>query len=180
MATDRFDRIMIGLLLITASALAVQLAQGTFSPAGRSRTDSGKAVERQLAAQARAALLEKIYGPVTVLVRDGNQTGALLKLEEVNRAYPGEAHGLILKGEILYRLGALDEATANFAAGARLNGDYLDRQGPLSRRELVAQLVAAQQQSLEQREREQPGSPSLRGVRANLGYLRSRLAGGCE
>jgi hypothetical protein len=117
---------------------------------------------------------------VETLRREGNLTAALLKLDELNRSYPNEAHGFILKGEILAGMGTLDEAVVNFARGIRLNGDYLDRKSPLSRRPEIQKVADDALRVVGDRARANPGNRSTAESLKNINYLRSRLAGGCE
>jgi hypothetical protein len=98
MKFDRFDKILGSFLAISVIALVVYSAGSL--PAKTTAIET-RSMERELAAQARVGLLEKLYSPVTVAMQSGQHQEALLKLEEVNTRYPGEAHGFILKGEIL-------------------------------------------------------------------------------
>ena len=137
-------------------------------------------MERALAVQARLALLERIYAPVTTLAAANRHQEALLMLEESNRSYPGEPHGLVLKGELLFRMGAVEEAVARYAEGVKRQGDYVDRNNPFSRRENIQQAVQRAADAVTRRRAAGDGSPGLVALAANVNYLRSRLAGGCE
>ena len=157
---DRYDNAMIVLVGVLAVAVVATTRIATTAAPTPSR-----AVEAEMARAARTALLERIYAPVEQL--RSQPQGALLKLEEISRRYPGEAHGYILKGEILHRLGACGEAAENFATAVKINPEYLDRNSPLSRRATIETLV------------EEPAASAGHAASA-VRYLRSRLAGGCE
>ena len=178
MSVDRFDKILIVLAGVTILGLALHL--GASEPEGKSVPVDSKVMERELASQARLALIDKLFSPVTTAMQAGQYQEALLKLEEVNVRYPGEAHGFILKGEILDRMGVTDQAAAAFVRGVKLNGDYIDRHNHLSRRPVIAKLVEANLPAAVDRYRGSPGNPAVREQLANLNYLKSRLAGGCE
>jgi tetratricopeptide (TPR) repeat protein len=182
MGRDLFDRTLLVLLLLAAISLALLLSGAMSAGEGGPRHVPGveKAMERQLAMQARVAFLQGIYAPVEVLRQSGQGTQALLKLEELSRLYPGEAHGHLLKGEILRQQGVLDEAVASYVTALRLSGDYLDEQSPLSRRAEIHLLVDDGLQSIGARARANPENRSLAASLKNVYYLQSRLAGGCE
>jgi len=107
---------------------------------------------------------------------DGQLQAALLKLEEVGRSYPGEAHGSMLQGEILLQMGAFDEGVANMVRAVKLNGDYVDAKSPLSRRGQIEKTVKEGLAGMKGRNQGEVGKE----VQKNLFYLQSRLAGGCE
>lgn len=179
MPKDRFDRLVFFLLAVTAAALAgVLLAGGGTGEARPVSTD--KSLEREMAREARAALLQRIYGPVEALRKEGQPQAALLKLDELGRRYPGEAHGHILKGELLYEMGALEGAVQSFTAGVRLSGDYVDEGSPLNRRAEIRQTVEKGLATLKPRAAAQPENSSLAGAMKDVYYLQGRLAGGCE
>ncbi len=181
MARDGFDRLIWLGLAGTIAALAALLLLG--APGGsdaRQASSLDKGLERELAYQARSAFLQKLYGPVEELRAHGEPQRALLKLEELGRAYPGEAHGYLLKGAILQEFGALEEAVASYVQGVKLNGDYVDDKSPLTRRTEIRQLVDRGLQDLGDKARANPGNRSLETALRNLYYLQSRLAGGCE
>jgi hypothetical protein len=180
MERDHFDRLHGIALAVVAAALVWLLAAGARSGGASSAAGLDKALERQMAQQARVTLLEKLYGPVEELRRSGQLPAALLKLDELSRRYPGEAHGHILRGEILSEMGALEEAVASFVAGARLSGDYVDAESPLSRREEIRRLTEEGLKVVGDRARANPGNASLAAALKNVYYLQSRLAGGCE
>ena len=177
MKFDRFDKILVSLLAVTVLALAVY--SSTSFPA-KSTAIETRSMERDLAAQARVGLLEKLYAPVTVAMQNGQYQEALLKLEEVNTRYPGEAHGFILKGEILYRMGVTDGAVAAFVQGIKLNGDYIDKNSPFSKREIIAILVEKSLPPAQSAYKNANSNRALKENLSNLNYLKSRLAGGCE
>ena len=177
MKLDRFDNALIFLLILTALGLVALVARAL--PAKATRIDT-RSMERELAAQARTALLDRLFDPVTAAMQAGQLQEALLKLEELNVRYPGEAHGFILKGEILNRLEVFDAAVASLVKGVKLNGDYIDKASQVSRRDIIAKLVELRLPQAVASYRSSPGSPALKENLANLNYLKSRLAGGCE
>lgn len=179
MLKDRFDRLLCFFLVVTAAALtAVLLAGGGTGEARPVTVD--KSLEREMAREARAALLHRIYGPVEALRKEGQPQAALLKLDELARRYPGEAHGHILKGELLYEMGSLEGAVASFSAGVRLSGDYVDKGSPLNRGAEIRQAVEKGLATLKPKAAMQPENPSLAVAMRDVYYLQSRLAGGCE
>ncbi len=181
MLKDAFDKILWSLLAVTLVALVVVLAgHATGGGTGKRAAGLDKALERQMAYQARVDLLGKLYGPVETLSRAGDLQTALFKLDELRRLYPQEAHGAILKGEILGRMGALEESVASYVEGVRLNGDYVDRKSPLSRRAEIQKVTDEGVRVIGSRARANPGNRSLAVALNNVNYLRSRLAGGCE
>jgi tetratricopeptide (TPR) repeat protein len=177
MKLDRFDKILLSFLAITVIALTVYSVRSF--PAKTTAIEC-RSMEHELAAQARVGLLEKLYAPVTVAMQNGQYQEALLKLEEVNVRYPGEAHGFILKGEILYRMGVTDGAVAGFVRGIKLNGDYIDKNSPFSKRELIAVLVEKSLPPALSAYKNAHSNRVLKENLSNLNYLKSRLAGGCE
>jgi len=177
MKLDRFDKILLSFLAITVIALAVYSAR---SFPEKTTAIETRSMERELAAQARVGLLEKLYAPVTGAMQAGQYQEALLKLEEVNTRYPGEAHGFILKGEILYRMGVPDGAAAGFVRGIKLNGDYIDKNSPFSKRDIITVLVDKSLPPAQSAYKSSHPNPALKENLSNLNYLKSRLAGGCE
>ena len=181
MKRDGFDRVLwLGLAGCLAALGLLFILGSTGGSHGRSRATVDKAMEREIAYQARAAFLQKLYGPVDVLRQSGERQRALLKLEELGRRYPGEAHGHIVKGAILVELGALEEAISSYVRGVRLNGDYIDERSPLSRRTEIRQVVDRALEDVGEKARAHPDNPSLAAVLKDAYYLQSRLAGGCE
>lgn len=177
MKLDRFDKIIISLLILAILGFALLALRGL---PGKTTAIETRNMEKELASQARLALLDKLFAPVTAAMQGGQLQEALLKLEEVNVRYPGEAHGFILKGEILDRMGVVDKAAASFVQGIKLNGDYIDRRSPVTRRDIIGKIVANQLPAAAASYRTSPANPSLKENLANLNYLKSRLAGGCE
>jgi tetratricopeptide (TPR) repeat protein len=177
MKFDRCDTILTALLLASIVSLALLTLRA--APGGAVVVESRR-LERELAAQSRQVLLDRLFAPVTAALQAGQYQEALLKLEEVNVRYPGEAHGFILKGEILDRMGLADRAAASFVKGVKLNGDYIDRHSPVTRREVIAGLVERRFAAVAAAYRATPGSGPLKETLADFNYLKSRLAGGCE
>lgn len=177
MKLDRFDKIIAFLLALAVTGFAILSLSAL---PGKTTSIETRNMERELATQARLALLDKLFSPVTAAMQAGQLQESLLKLEEITVRYPGEAHGFILKGEILEKMGLVDRAAASFVQGIKLNGDYIDRRSPVTRREIVRKIVDSQLPSAVASYRSAPGNSSLKENLANLNYLKSRLAGGCE
>ncbi|SNB47407.1 hypothetical protein [Geobacter sp. DSM 9736] len=177
MFSDSTDKLIAAFLLATAAGLVGVLLFDTGDRAGSRASRTDKAMERQIASRARAALLQQLYAPVDELRAAGQFQAALLKLDEVGRSYPGEAHGSILQGEILLHMGAVNEAAASFVRGVKLNGEYVDRKSPLSRRQQIEKLV---QEGLKPASGSVTSASSRAALQKDLFYLQSRLAGGCE
>jgi len=180
MPKDAYDKMLWFLLGVTLVALAILLFGKGTGAAGKNTAGLDKALERQMAYQARVDLLQKLYSPVESLRRAGELQAALFKLDELVRLYPQEAHGHILKGEILSGMGALDEAVACYVEGVRLNGDYVDGKSPLSRRTEIQKVADEGLRVIGSSARAHPENRSLAVALKNVNYLRSRLAGGCE
>lgn len=179
MFKDGFDKLCWLLAAAAVAAMTALLLMGGGSGDKRA-AGPDKAFEREMAYRARVEMVGKIYEPVETLRKGGNSQAALLKLDELIRKYPGEAHGHILQGEILLEMGTLDEAAASFVEGVRLNGDYVDARSPLSRRGLIQRVVNDGLKSVGARAAANPGNRSLAESLRRLNYLKSRLAGGCE
>lgn len=179
MFNNTFDKVVWLLLAVVIAALVVVLATNHGAGDGRA-VGLDKAAEREMAYRARIELINSLYGPVEELRKAGKTQEALLKLGELIRNYPGEAHGYILQGEILREMGVLDRAVASFEEGVRLNGDYVDAGSPLSRRVAIESLVAEGVQVIGGRAAANPGNRSLAASLSKINYLKSRLAGGCE
>ncbi len=177
MKLDRFDKIMALLLILTVTGFA---ALSLNALPGKTAAIETRNMEREMADQARLALLDKLFLPVTAAMQAGRYQEALLRLEEVSVRYPGEAHGFILKGEILEKMGVVDRAAASFVQGIKLNGDYIDRRSPVTRRELVKKIVDSRLSAAVAGYRNAPGNSAMKENLANLNYLKSRLSGGCE
>jgi len=180
MFRDYFDKSCWGLLVVALTALLAVLIVDAGQRDGKSARGSNKAMEREMAYYARVELINKLYGPVEVLRSAGRNQEALLKLDELNRKYPGEAHGHILQGLILQDMGAPDEAIASFVEGIKLNGDYVDDKSPLSRRREIQGLVDIRSKDVSARVAANPDNRTLAGLLQKTNYLKSRLAGGCE
>lgn len=179
MLKDRFDTLTLIALGLVLVALAVLLGSADLGQA-RQKGAMDKRMERELAYQAHLGLLERYYGPVEELRNAGELQAGLLKLKEVERDLPGEAHGLLLKGELLYLLGSPDQAIPNLAEAVRVNGDYVDDKSPLNRRALIDEVVRQSMPQLRDRLRTQPDNRVLATTMKQAYYLQSRLAGGCE
>ncbi len=180
MKIDAFDKILWLLLSVVLVALALLLWQGAHHEGASGKNVASRAMERELTYQARISLLQKIYGPVEELRRKGELQSALLKLDELARTYPGEAHGYILQAEILQQLGVKEAALSNYVAGVRLDGDYIDKNSPLSRRDEISRFVTEAEGTFGGKAAADSSSSTLVAARKDLNYLKSRLAGGCE
>ena len=179
MARDRFDGILIAALVVTLAGLG-WLVAGSPTSGGAAAGPVDRNLERAMAAQARLAFLDKVYAPVVQLQEAGRDQEALLKLGELDRSYPGEPHGDILRAASLQRLGALQEAVAAAVRAVRRNGDYVAENSPFSQRELIRRLVAAGLEKVAPQAAGEPGNAALGRTLKDVYYLQSRLAGGCE
>jgi hypothetical protein len=168
------------LMAVAAAAIGALLLSASGNDSQSRASGLDKAVERELVIQARAAFLQKVYAPVEELIVADQPQAALLKLDELGRNYPGDAHGFILRGEILRGLGVLDQGIGNYVRALKLDGGYLDETNPLSRRTEIRQLVDLGRKELLPKARSHPGNQSLAATVRDLHYLQSRLAGGCE
>jgi len=177
---DRFDILLIAGLLFTLAGLGLLMLHGGAQQGSEHGTALERAMEKRLAAQARLAFLTDLYQPVEDLRKEGKNQQALLALEEIARDYPGEAHGLILRGAILLELGLLERAVDSYVEAVRFNGEYVDDRSPLSRRTEIRQLVDEGLTRLRTRLEAQGDNPSLLETLKKVYYLQSRLAGGCE
>lgn len=181
MLKDRYDWIHVSLLAVVLAVLAIMLGgKGVITNKQSGKASPDKALERAIAYQARVEFLRKTYAPVESLRSAGRYQEALFKLDELAEQYPNEAHGRILKGEILYGMGALGESVASFVEGVRLNGDYVDRKSPLSRRGEIGRVAEDGLKIIGAKARANPDNRSIVESQKNVNYLRSRLAGGCE
>jgi len=180
MRTDRFDRLSALALLLTVAALVVLLATAKPSDGRPADGTLNRRAEQEMLAQARVAFLDRHYGPVVALRDRGELQSALLKLEELERQFPGEPHGALLRGELFYRMGLLDRAVASLAVAVRANGDYLDPASPLNQRDLIAATAEQGIPLLRDRLRGQPDDREAAVTLKAAYYLQSRLAGGCE
>ena len=175
---DRFDKLTLAGLILCVAVLSVLLLQGGGQKNATAAVD--KALEQQIAYQARVDFLTKLYAPVEELREAGQESSALLKLDEIARKYPQEAHGEILRGEILLKRGAVRQSIEHYVRAVRLNGDYVDAASSLSRRAEIDKLVAVQLPLFAERARQDSQSLQLQNALTGLYYLQSRLAGGCE
>ena len=178
MGRDRFDILTGAALVVCLVAFGLLLAGAR--PQEESSAQLDKALEQQLAYQARIDFLTKLYRPVEELRDDGQASEALLKLDELARKYPQEAHGEILRGEILTERGAIKEAIEHYVLAVRLNGDYVDKASPLNRFQQISDLVDTQLPRFIEKGRKNPQNPAVQNSLSGLYYLQSRLAGGCE
>lgn len=175
---DRFDILTGCALLVCGLSLAILLVSGQKENGTAVAID--KAIEQQIAYQARIDFLHRLYQPVEALRAQGQVSSALLKLDELARRYPQEAHGQILQGEILLERGVVAESINHFVRAVRLNGDYVDKLSPLSRRKEIQHLVNLQLPLFLERAHKKPQNLALQNTLTGLYYLQSRLAGGCE
>ena len=181
MLRDRFDQLMLGALLLTLVGLGVLLAgAGAGSQASSAEPELKRRLDREIAYQARVAFIERHYQPVAELRDSGALQQALLKLEELGRTLPGDAHNALLSGDILLRMGQFDRALEKLADAVRRNGDYVDAASPLNRRDLVVSAVNEGLPLMRDRLRAHPDNRTLTAVVRDGYYLQSRLAGGCE
>ncbi len=178
MLKDRID-ILLGVLLLICAAAAVALLTGQGSQASQSNMAVDKALERDIAYQAKVSFLERLYAPVSELQQAEKLETALLKLDELSRHYPDEAHGELLRGEILLQMQAVPKAIEHLARAVRMSGDYVDQNSPLSRRSMINQLVDVQLPKLKAAATQQT-TGRLQATLKDLYYLQGRLAGGCE
>jgi cytochrome c-type biogenesis protein CcmH/NrfG len=180
MIKDTFDKLCWLFLIITLIFIVVVLYRNSETWGVKRAVGSSKTLERELAYRGRIELITQLYAPVEILRKEGNNQTALLKLDELIRKYPTEAHGYILQGEILRGMGVFDEAVSSYVEGVKLNGDYVDAKSPLSRRAEIQKLVDEGLKNINQRASANPDNRSLVASRQKLNYLKSRLAGGCE
>ena len=180
MCKDTFDKLCWLFLVVVIFSIAVLLYRNSAAGGNKSTAGLGKAIERDMAYRARVELIGRLYAPVETLHKEGNNQTALLKLDELIRKYPGEAHGYIIQGDILREMGALDEAVSSYVEGVKLNGDYVDAKSPLSRRTAIQLLVDEGLKNIGQRASANQGNRSLAASLQKVNYLKSRLAGGCE
>jgi len=172
---DRVD-ILFAVLLLICVVAAGTLLRGGGLQASQGRQAVDKALQRDMAYQARVSFLERLYAPVSALQQAGKYEAALLKLDELSRRYPDEAHGELLRGEILLQLQAVPRAIEHLAAAVRMSGDYVERYSPLSRRQLIESLLDEQLPRIKATQTSERHQSLLK----DLYYLQGRLAGGCE
>lgn len=178
---DRFDKLLWLLISVILVTLLFLLLQGAHRDGGAPPGGvTSRAMERELAYLARMTLIQKLYGPVEEFRRKGELQTALLKLDELARQYPGDAHGYILQGEILQQMGLTEAALASYVVGVKLDGDYLEKNNPSSIRDMISRLVMEAERGIGVRARANPSNRTLATALGNVNYLKSRLAGGCE
>lgn len=180
MLRDRFDQLMLAALAVVLVVAGVLLAGAGTGANKHEVSVVNRQVEREMLYQARVAFIERNYRPVIALRDSGALPEALLKLEELGRSLPGEAHNDLLSGDILLRMGQFDRALSELAAAVRNNPDYVDASSPLSQRPLIDSAVAEGLPVVRDRLRSQPDNRTLAQVVKDGYYLQSRLAGGCE
>ncbi len=180
MPRDRFDYLMIAALVLVLVFTAVVLAGTRPGQDSHAAAMANRQMEKELLYQARVAFIERHYSPVLVLRDNGSLQEALLKLEELARSMPEEAHNNLLSGDILLRMGQFDRALEKLADAVRVNADYVDMASPLNHRQLIESAVNEGLPLVRDRLRAQPESRSLDKYVKDGYYLQSRLAGGCE
>lgn len=178
MLKDRFD-ILVGILLLICFIAGGGLLLGSGTQAAQTNPAVDKALERDIAYRAKISFLEQLYAPVSELQHAGKYATALLKLDELSRRYPDEAHGELLRGEILLQMQSVPPAIEHLTRAVRMNGDYVDRHSPMSRRASIEQLLEEQLPKLKAKAA-QSASAGGQSALKNLYYLQGRLAGGCE
>ena len=177
---DNFDLVMLAVIGGALLALAVFI-YGSQGSDGAERAPAYEiAVQKQMMRQARMDHLGRIYQPAQQALAERRYPEALLALEEIGRRYPGEPHGLMLRGEAQLAMGAIHEGVVNVATAVRRDAEYLEEQSPLSRRSLLEQLVGEVLPRLRENVREVDPTPGQLRSLQELRYLQSRLAGGCE
>lgn len=180
MLRDRFDQLMIVALLVVLAIAAVLMVGAGPRDNQRDALALNRQLEREMLSQARVAFIERNFAPVTELRDQGALQEALLKLEELKRSLPGEAHTELLSGDILLRMGQFDRALTKLAMAVRFNADYVDAESPLNQRALIQSAVSEGLPLTRDRLRAQPDNLTLAQVVKDGYYLQSRLAGGCE
>jgi tetratricopeptide (TPR) repeat protein len=180
MARDRFDNIMIAALVLVVVCTALVLTGAKPGQDSHNAALVNRQMEKELLYQARVAFIERHYSPVLALRDSGSLQEALLKLEELARSMPEEAHNDLLSGDILLRMGQFDRALEKLADAVRVNADYVDMASPLNQRPLIESAVTEGLPLVRDRLRTHPDSRSLDKYVKDGYYLQSRLAGGCE
>lgn len=178
MLRDVFDRLhWLSLLVVMLAAIYLLAFSSTEGTAIRKQD---KRLELALQEKAKVAFLLETYGPVEELARAGKRAEALLKLKELERDYPGEAHAAILRGAMLVEQGAVAEGIKAYVLGVRQNGDYIDERSLLGRHDEIGTLVTTQLPVAKAKLDRNPENRMWNETLMNLYYLQSRLAGGCE
>ena len=178
MFRDLLDRIH--LLAIVVVLIVMALLLGGFVGSDETlKSQRNPALERAMQEKARATFLLETYQPVEELVAADRDAEALLRLQEFEKAYPGEPHTLILRGAILVSHGVLTEGISQYASAVRLNGDYVDANSSLNRRNEISRLVESALPKLKEAMRRTETAATEKALKETY-YLQSRLAGGCE
>ena len=180
MLRDRFDQLMVAGLIVVLLFAAVLLVGASPDNNNRDVSTLNRQLEREILYQARVAFIERNFSPVVALRNNGSLPEALLKLEELDRALPGEAHTDLLSGDILLRMGQFDRALTKLAAAVKSNADYVDAASPLNERPMIESAVSQGLPLVRDRLRSQPDNRFMAQVLKDGYYLQSRLAGGCE
>lgn len=180
MLQDRFDYIILLSLILVLVFAGVVISSVRQDEDNHAAAALNRQMEQELLYQARVAFIERHYQPVLALRDKGALQEALLKLEELGRTLPGEAHNNLLSGDILLRMGQFDRSIEKLAAAVRSNADYVDAASPLHQRPLIESAVTAGLPLVRDRLRAHPENRSLENVVKDGYYLQSRLAGGCE
>lgn len=179
MFVDRYDRVLWAVFILLLIAIATTTAYSLQNSVHVTHYND-RNLERKINERARLDYLEDLYAPVTAALESDDFSHALLALEEVQRSFPDEAYGQVLKGVALSEIGAIDAAVASLAAGVKQNGDYIDRKGSFSYRKTVAALVTNQLPIYAERVANDAEDTTALTTKRHLHYLQSRLAGGCE
>lgn len=179
MFKDLFDRLHLFAVVLTIFVIALLVSGFLGSDSSLSGQERNASIERAMLEKARAAFLLEVYTPVESLVTAGNYAAALLKLQELEKSYPGEPHTAIWRGSILVTQGVMGEGLSRYAYAVKTNGDYVDANSSLNRRQEIGQLVASALPQLKSSLR-QTANPTLERALHDAYYLQSRLAGGCE
>ena len=180
MLRDRFDQLMIASLVVVLLFTVAVLVGAGPDEGNRVNSAVSRHLESERVYQARVAFIERHFSPVLALRDSGALPEALLKLEELHRTLPSEAHVDLLSGDILLRMGQFDRALPKLAAAVKINADYVDSASPLSQRPLIESAVLEGLPLVRDRLRSQPDSRFMAQVVKDGYYLQSRLAGGCE
>ncbi|PLX98481.1 MAG: hypothetical protein C0623_12465 [Desulfuromonas sp.] len=179
MFKDLFDKLI--LLGLAACLVGIGLLLGGFigSDDSMSLPKQNLAVERAMQERARSAFLIDSFQPVESLMQAGRYPEALLKLQDLEKEFPGEPHIFILRGSILVSQGVLNEGIAQYAKAVKMNGDYVDANSSLNRREQIGRLVESAIPAIKSSMQNNRTSGLEKALKETY-YLQSRLAGGCE
>ncbi len=180
MLRDRFDQLMIASLVAVVIFTGILLAGAEAGKDLHKSSALDRQLEREMLYQARMTFIERNYDPVIALRNSGALQEALLKLTELARTLPDDAHNDLLSGDILLRMSQFDRALAKLATAVRRNADYVDAASPLNQRSLIESAVAQGLPLVRDRLRSQPDNRSMAQILKDGYYLQSRLAGGCE